>query len=275
MAIGAYSKIVSTPRKIDSIHTFIGGTREDITSAWTFVNGVRKQVFPSDEFYTEVYSQATGGAYSTTIGYGRYKIVYSGGGGSGSSVTIRKTGSVSNRSQSNGSAGQEITVYLDVEYGQTKTITGTVGTGAAGSYTYASTSSHSQTAGTPGTGYASGGTGTTKSFVVSNKFPNPGPDDTGYGAMAGGSGGGSTSFFIDGVIQEIAKGGNGGGASLVNMLDGTKSVSGGTGGSGGTNSGTGATGGAATYVAGSNSGNTSGAGSDGYVKIYKSNIYPN
>lgn len=268
---GIYSKVVSTTRQIDSIHTFIGGVKKDIDSVFVFVNGERKQVFPSSEVYTEVFASTTGGAYSTSLGYGRYKIVISGGGGSGSSVALRKTGSVSNRKQYGGSAGEEKTIMIDVPNGQTWTFSGTVGTGAAGSSTYAGSSSSSQSAGAAGIGYANGTRGSTKNFVVANNN-----QDTGYGAMAGGSGGGSTSLFVNGVSNSVARGGNGGSASLYNNYwTGTESVSGGTGGSGGISNGTGAAGGAASYGAGSNSGNTSGAGADGYIRIYKSSIYPN
>ena len=275
---GIYSKIVSTTRQIDSIHTFINGARTDIKTGWVFVNGVRKQVFPSAETYTQVYSKTTGGNYSTTLGYGRYKIVVSGGGGSGSSVAIRKTGSIQSRTQYGGSAGELKTIMIDVPYGQTWTFSGTVGTGGSGSHTYAGTSAHSQSAGAAGTGYANGTQGSTRYFMVAN-YPGVDSSDAGWGAMAGGSGGGSTSLFVNGVSNSVARGGNGGSASLYNAgpmgYVGTQSVSGGTGGSGGISNGTGAAGGAASYGAGSNSGNTSGAGTNGYIRIYKSSIFPN
>lgn len=274
---GIYSKVVSTTRQIDSIHTFINGVRTDIKTGWVFVNGVRKQVFPSTETYTQVYSKTTGGNYSTTLGYGKYKIVISGGGGSGSSVALRKTGSVQSRTQYGGSAGELKTIMIDVPYGQTWSFSGTVGTGGKGSSTYAGTSAHSQSAGAAGTGYANGTQGSTRYFMVSN-YPGSDFQDAGYGAMAGGSGGGSTSLFVNGVSNSVARGGNGGSASLVNRYSigsGTESVSGGTGGSGGISNGTGAAGGAASYGAGSSSGNTSGAGTNGYIRIYKSSIFPN
>lgn len=270
---GIYSKVVSTTRQIDSIHTFIGGVKKDIDSVFVFVNGERKQVFPSSEVYTEVFANTTGGAYSTSLGYGRYKIVISGGGGSGSSVALRKTDSVSNRTQYGGSAGEEKTIMIDVPNGQTWIFSGTVGTGGASSSTYAGTSSHSQSAGAAGTGYESGIQGTTKYFGVTDGV------NTGWGAMAGGSGGGSSSLSVNGELNTVVKGGNGGGASLYNAAPmgsvGTHIVYGGTGGSGGVSDGTGAAGGAASYGAGSSSGNTSGAGADGYIHIYKSSIYPN
>lgn len=269
--MGVFSKIVSTNRQIDTIHTFIGGTKKDITSVWTFVNGQIKQLFPSNEYYTQVFGQNTGGNYSQTLSYGKYKIVISGGGGSGSSVASRNTEYIRNRTQGNGTAGEQITTYLNVPFGQTYTVSGTVGAGAGGSSTDSRSSYHSYSAGTPGSGYNAGTAGT-----LNRRDHNP--------VMAGGSGGGSTSLFVNGSLWNNAKGGNGGGATLQYARNistnppsdwNNLSVSGGTGGNGGTNSGTGAAGGAATFGAGSSSANTSGAGGNGYVYIYKSSIYPN
>ena len=84
--MGVYSKVVSTARQIDTIHTFVEGVRKDITSGWVFIDGVRKQVFPSSEYYTEVYSKTDGGSYSESLSWGKYKIVISGAGGSGAAV---------------------------------------------------------------------------------------------------------------------------------------------------------------------------------------------
>lgn len=277
---GIYSKVVSTTRQIDSIHTFIGGVKKDIDSVFVFVNGERKQVFPSSEVYTEVFANTTGGAYSTSLGYGRYKIVISGGGGSGSSLALRHTESTSGRTQHGGGAGELKTIMIDVPYGQTWTFSGTVGTGGKGSSTYAGRDgAYTITRGAVGTGYANGTQGSTVAFSVSRIAGGAG--DGGMGAMAGGSGGGSTSLLINGELNTFVKGGNGGSASIYTSVSyggypaGTKTVSGGTGGSGGISGGTGAAGGAASYGAGSSSGNTSGAGANGYVHIYKSSIYPN
>ena len=272
---GAYSKIVSTVRQIDSIYTFIGGTRKQIDTAWTFVNGERKQVFPSTEIYTEVFAQTTPGSYSTSLGYGKYKIVISGGGGSGSMVAARKGGNIHDLSQTNGTSGQEITFYIDVPFGATKAITGKVGGGAAGSYAYAGSSAHTETAGTPGTGEHNGTSGSVVHVMTQD---NDVPSENGYLAMAGGSGGGSTSFIVDSVLSNEAKGGNGGTAKCkyeTGYVTPNISVAGGTGGNGGTTTGAGAAGGASKYISGNVSGQYSSAGSDGYVHIYQSNIYPN
>lgn len=262
-----YSKVVSTLRQIDTIHTFIGGTRTDIDSAWVFVNGERKQVFPSAEQYTQVYEKTTGGSFSETLPYGKYKIVISGGGGAGAAIARAGDDDVKIQYNQNGFAGEEITVYLDVMFGETKTVSGTVGTGAAGSYVrcYAGTGQQSASVGAAGTGYGNGTVGQT------GTVPGGEQDRGDYGAMASGSAGGSSILYIDSELQGIAKGGNGGSCQV--RWYGTKTFAGGVGGSGGTTSGTGAAGGGAITLW-KNVG-TSGAGVNGYVRVYKSSLYPN
>ena len=196
-----YSKVVSVIRQIDTAHVFIGGTRKDITSGWTFVNGVRKQVFPSAENYTKIYENNTPGAYSTILSWGRYKIVLSGAGGSGGAGSA--THSDYRNWANNGSAGQEITVYVDVPSGETKTVSGTLGQGGRSSYAYARfPSTLIATAGDGGTGYANGTKGGTKTGY--------GQEQSDRSAAAGGAGGGSSSVLVDGVLTSVANGGNGG-----------------------------------------------------------------
>ena len=88
--MGTYSKVVSVVKPIDAIRTFIGGTAKDITSAWVFINGVRKQVFQTTEKYTEIFSKTSSCSYSTSLGFGKYKIVISGAGGGGAVAVPRQ-----------------------------------------------------------------------------------------------------------------------------------------------------------------------------------------
>ena len=268
--MGAYSKVVSVLRQIDTAHTFIGGTRADITSAWTFVDGERRQVFPSSDFYTQVYAKTDPGSYSETLSYGRYKIVISGGGGSGGADAYGETNGVT-RWANPGDSGEEITVMLDVPYGETKTISGIIAQGGQPSKARGKqndTSSQYATAGAGGTGYDNGKKGGAKYFpstsgmiYVNDSF-----------GVAGGAGGGSSSISIDGGTVQVAKGGNGGNARIkyTNYFD--YPVSGGAGGSGGTTTGTGAAGGAKGHKWDGTA--TSGAGTDGYIKVYQSSIFP-
>lgn len=260
-----YSKVVSTLRQIDTIHTFIGGTRTDIDSAWVFVNGERKQVFPSAEQYTQVYEKTTGGAFSETLPYGKYKIVISGGGGAGAAVGRATSDNPKIQYNQDGFAGEEITVYLDVLYDETKTVSGTIGTGAAGSYVKPNDYNPTSSVGAVGTGYANGTAGQHQAERYSHN------QSYATWAIASGSAGGSSSLYIDGNLNSIAKGGNGGSCQL--RYGSNKTCNGGVGGSGGTTSGTGAAGGG--HIQLWNNAGTSGAGSTGYIHIYKSSIFPN
>ncbi len=211
-----------------------------------------------------VFNSSTPGNYSTTLlADGNYSVVYSGGGGSGSSVACRTDSAftVKDRSQSSGTNAQKLTATINVPVGQQYTVTGVIGGGAAGSSTCSRSSYDSRSAGTPGSGYQSGTAGTTAKY---NHNP----------VLAAGSGGGSTSLVVNNSLIGTAAGGNGGSASIKYNQTGTSttvswktlSVTGGTGGSGGA-SGNGSAGGAASYGAGSGSSNTSGAGTNGYVTI--------
>ena len=257
----------TTIKNVSAINTFVNGQRREITSAWTFVNGQIKQLWPNTETWTLIAYWASGESYSVQLGFGRYLIQMSGGGGSGSSIA-RRSGQVQNRSQQNGFSGEYKDFIVTVPHNNTYTISGLVGTGATGSHTYARSSYSEKWAGNPGSGYQYGSAGTVT-----------GTGDTLQ--LAAGSGGGSTSFYVNGSLWAYARGGNGGSCSIQYYVDrlshgGTwKSLSatGGAGGSGGITNGTGAAGGAATYGEGTNSSNTSGAGGNGWVRIYKSSLY--
>lgn len=258
MAIGAYSKVVSTTRQIDSIHTFIGGTRKDITSAWTFVNGVRKQVFPSAEIFTEVYAKTTSGSYSQTLSWGRYKIVISGAGGGGAACGWNSAHGT--RYGENGHAGEQKTIYITVANGETLNVSGIVGAGGEGGYARTEHENINR-GGYGGTGYQNGANGSNQQIIVYTNIA---------GSASGGGGGGSTSLSYNGGVQAIANGGNGGNARHSNY--GIWGY-GGAGGNGGTTSGTGAAGGQG-YGSFSNNQLIGGTGSAGYVHIYKSSSNP-
>lgn len=215
------------------------------------------------ETWTLVQEIAVAGAYNTTIGWGKYKIVISGGGGAGgASASDHAT---SRNWANNGSAGEELTIMVTVPNGENKTISGIIASGAQPSYAYADKPNRpSATRGTAGTGYANGGLGGQATYY-DDREPALTSDTS---AAAGGSGGGSTSLEIDGVLNSVARGGNGGAC----RADQVAAQSGGVGGSGGVGSGTGAAGGTGRYTR--TGGGYSGAGENGYVRVYKSNLYP-
>lgn len=223
------------------------------------------------ETWTLVYEKTTAGAYSENFGWGKYKVVMSGGGGSGAAM-IRDSSETEMGFVycQNGYAGAEKTVLLDVLSNETKTFSGIVGSGGGGStvkLTRTGVSNGSATYGAVGTGYANGATANRKYEYSASQQP------FNAGAWVGGSGGGSTSLLVDNVLSATAAGGNGGGARV--NYNSYKTSEGGAGGSGGTTSGTGASGGANVSVkVSSTTTKTSGNGDTGYIKIYKSNLKP-
>lgn len=215
------------------------------------------------EVWTLVYSKTTAGSFSYSASWGKYKIELSGGGGSGGATARAHVGY--SHSETAGSNGELITKYSNVGTSGTVTFSGTVGSGASGSFAQSRQSNQSFTpspsAGAAGTGYANGTTGTTGYIKIPTTYDS--------WSCASGSGGGSSSVLAGSTLLGVAKGGNGGNAVASTISQ----KYGGVGGSGGVSSGSGASGG--TAVAGyDNSNVTSGAGSDGYVKIYKSNLKP-
>ncbi len=252
--MGTYIKVVSSVKPINKISVLVNGVIKNIKSGWVFVNGQRKQVFPTTEAWTEIYNKGTPGSYSQTLGFGKYRIVMSGGGGAGGVAVNHDFGG--DKSATNGSAGELQSFYFDVADGTTTTVSGVVGAGASFSDITTVGTDVRTTVGTPGTGYASGTSGESKSSYQAGPY-----------ASVSGSGGGSTNANVGGT-NHIAKGGNGGAAS-EERHSGTRQP--GIGGSGGTSSGTGASGGVRrtgmTHARG-------GSGSKGDVRIYKSNFYP-
>lgn len=215
------------------------------------------------EEWTEVSTHTTAGAYSDSLAWGKYKIILSGAGGGGAAAGW--TDSSGTRYAENGYKGEEKTIYVNVDYGNTLAISGTIGAGGGGAAARIEHTNYNY-AGSGGTGYQNGSSGTTQKEV------SPGFQ----ASTSGGGGGGSTNIEWDSDIQSVAKGGNGGnarylhqkGAAIINIWG-----YGGTGGSGGTTTGTGAAGGTGSATYGSSQ-QYGGKGTDGYVKIYVSNLKP-
>lgn len=255
--MGTYIKVVSSVKPINKISVLVNGVIKNIKSGWVFVNGQRKQVFPTTEAWTEIYNKGTPGSYSQTLGFGKYRIVMSGGGGAGG--VAMNTDRLFDAKVWDGSAGELQDFYFNVADGETINVSGVVGAGAGQSSIRGRALEVITTIGTPGTGYASGTNGAAVGIYTGGDH---------YGSVSG-SGGGSTNANVGGT-NHIAKGGNGGSASDGHN-SGTRQP--GTGGSGGVSSGTGAAGGMGRRSSIPGSVNSD-AGSNGYIRIYKSNFYP-
>lgn len=222
-------------------------------------------ILPPEEW--ELVAEFTNpGSYSQSFDWGKYKVVLSGAGGSGAAAAQAHSRNI--RYANNGSAGEQNETIVNVYRNQTSLFGFVIASGAQGSYAkgikrYQPYSSDAAaTSGTVGTGYENGLIGDTKTRV------NFSGSDTGGYAVAGGSGGGSSSLSVNGVVTKIAKGGNGGSGSVAYA----GVANGGIGGSGGTSNGNGASGGnAATILDGEVWSN---AGANGYARIYKSNLKP-
>lgn len=224
-----------------------------------------------EEEWTLVYENTTPGAYSQNFGWGKYKVVMSGGGGSGAAL-IRYSSAVNMEGNDcyNGAAAAQETAFVNVLSGENKTFSGIIGAGGGGSYVLLDGAATNASYGAVGTGYQNGSTANTIYRYVDSEG---GVIRNNTGAWVGGSGGGSTGLEIDGVLVATAAGGNGGNVGV--NYGGYKMSYGGTGGSGGTTSGTGSAGGANVNVRSQYStSRTSGAGDNGYVRIYKSNLKP-
>lgn len=249
--MGIYTKVVSVLRPIEKINVLVEGSIKNVKSAHIFVEGQIRKVFPITETYTLI-KEIPAGEYSETLPWGKYKILISGGGGSGG------VGAATHDDWRNwfnaGSAGEEIEMIIKVKRNQTKIISGIVGTG--GKECFASVAPD-WISGDAGVGYENGQKGLGYTYWGGDRS-----------AAVGGSGGGSSSLLLDGELT-IAKGGNGGDANADEI--GPISY-GGNGGSGGVDNGTGASGGAGGF--GYKGASWGKAGSDGYVKIYQSDVYP-
>lgn len=223
-----------------------------------------------EEEWTLVYEKDTTGSYSESCSWGKYKIVISGGGGSG--AIFARYSTAQNMEWGwiqNGFAAEEKTVYIDVPYASTKTISGIIGGGASGSHAETNGYQSHANYGAIGTGYANGAQANTK-YEYTDVVPGTGTRN--FGAWVGGSGGGSSSLEVDGILNTISAGGNGGEVTI--NYNGNKTSTGGIGGSGGTKTGNGAAGGNCVNETGYGVNITSGAGANGYVRVYKSNLKP-
>lgn len=230
-----------------------------------------------EETWMLVFEKDTSGAYSQSLGWGKYKVVFSGGGGSGGVIAYSRTEIISSSFAHNGSNAEEKTIYFSVSVDDTKTLSGIIGSGAAGSGARGRRNvfspSPQASSGAAGVGYQNGSKGGAKTTYY--EYPGTPHTYSEFGA-AGGSGGGSTSVSIDNSTPETARGGNGGSARLdltAYNAGQIGTVNGGVGGNGGVASGSGASGGEGAQKY--DGATTSSAGADGYVRIYKSNIKPN
>ena len=218
------------------------------------------------EEWTEVSTHTTAGAYSDSLTWGKYKIILSGAGGGGAAAGWSEASGT--RYAANGYKGEEKTIYVNVDYGNTLAISGIIGAGGGGAAARIRHTNYNY-AGSGGTGYQNGSSGTITQKSSEDDF-------TFCATTSGGGGGGSTSIEWNSNVQSVANGGNGGTARYY-ASKGFNQINiwgyGGTGGSGGTTAGTGASGGiGVAHYADVQSIGT--AGSDGYVKIYISNLKP-
>lgn len=221
-----------------------------------FLTEAHNPDLPPEE-WTLFYEKTTAGSDSTTLPWGKYKIVISGAGGGGAAAGWNESSGT--RYANNGYKGEEKTIYVNVDYGNTLAISGIIGAGGGGAAARIEHTNYNY-AGAGGTGYQNGSSGTIQTY-----------SQLGVAATtAGGGGGGSTSIEWDSNIQSVANGGNGGNARYSK---GNIWGFGGTGGSGGTTAGTGAAGGTGSATYGSSQ-QYGGKGTDGYVKIYVSNLKP-
>lgn len=230
------------------------------------------------ETWSLFYEKTSSGNYSKSLDWGKYKIIISGAGGSGA-IFLRHPSAVNMElyNITNGYAGEEKTIFVNVLAGETKTAHGTVGSGALGPSVQFQTESYgaghvyyevTTTAGAVGVGWGNG-------WQPFYKYQNPGmiPDTHNIGGWIGGSGGGGTNVRIDDALSTEAYGGDGGDVTI--NFGGFKESLGGTGGGGGTITGTGASGGVLlSETAFVDIIKTAGDGSDGYIRIYKSNLKP-
>ena len=257
--MGVYSKVVSTARQIDTIHTFVEGVRKDITSGWVFIDGVRKQVFPTTEAWELVFEQLTPGTYTFNVGFGKYRIEMSAGGGGGATALAYQVRT--HCGGASGGTGAYGTVSLEYDENTTDTITIIVGSHGNGATKIEGTA-------------ASTGGGATKLSDTTHgtEFVVLGGGTRGYAHATSngdtayvGSGGTFTTTLTD---HDLHNGRNGASATTDS---GHNHVQGNT-----TNpdpySSYGQGGGYKYYPFD----NTQAAnnGTDGFVRIYKSNIYP-
>lgn len=263
--MGVYSKIISTSKQIDGIYAFVEGTRKEITSGWTFVNGERKQVFPSTETWELVFEQLTSGTYTFNVGFGKYRIEMSAGGGGGATAlgftgSEPPSGGASASAGANGGSGAYGTVSLEYDENTTDTITIVVGSHGNGATRI------------NGTASSTGGGDTKLSDTMhGTEFVVLGGGQAGHARAYSthdeswaGNGGGFTTTLTDHDLHNGAKGvaRENGNYTLGNVVNPSPYDIGGFGGG-------------FSYRSSYSAQQSASNGGDGFVRIYKSNIYPN
>ena len=158
------------------------------------------------EEWTEVSTHTTAGAYSDSLTWGKYKIILSGAGGGGAAAGWNEASGT--RYAENGYKGEEKTIYVNVDYGNTLAISGIIGAGGGGAAARVEHTNYNY-AGTGGTGYQNGSSGTIQKDAPSPDF---------QASTSGGGGGGSTNIEWNSNVQSVAKGGNGGNARYSGKL---------------------------------------------------------
>ena len=259
--MGLYTKVNGTTQEITQLSVNVDGVAKNVHTVYTQIDGVRTRLFPSTEVWTLVYEGTNPGSYTYNANWGSYQIVLSGGGGAGAAVARYNGGTID--FNYSGSAGEEKTVLVNVYENENKVFSGIIGNGGNSAYAIATSNNLNATAGTGGAGYQNGSVGGSYTHnTLAARF-----------GMASGGGGGSSSIVVDSTLRDIAAGGNGGSCQVdPSHHEQTHIRYGGVGGNGGTGSGRGAAGGIAKSIL--NGAIYSGAGSNGYVRIYKSNILP-
>lgn len=172
--MGIISKVVSTVRKIDSIHTMVGDSLKKIDEIYVFIEGERKLVFPDEKL---IFEKTTAGEYEFEVPekYNFIMIEYAGGAG-GSTSGAQGLISVGG----NGSVKKISKISCSI-------VTGIVaGQGAEGKFDRIPASG--------GIGYQNGDNGTVDSTGAPLYY-------------TGAGGGGSTSVVINDIVYEASGGG--------------------------------------------------------------------
>ena len=264
--MGLYTKVGSTTQEITQLSVNVDGVAKNVHTVYTQIDGVRTRLFPSTEVWTLVYEGTNPGSYTYNADWGSYQIVLSGGGGSGAGIARHGDDDIRVRIYDGGARAEELTTSIKIYQNDSKVFSGTLGSGASGAYVRSDGGANTSSAGAAGSGEGNGSVG--QSAAGNNATLRPS-----YYAISSGSGGGSSSLYVDNVLTTISKGGNGGTCQVRIDPAGTiLTKNGGAGGSGGTGGGSGAAGGAGISIW--KSAAYTGAGANGYVRIYKSNILP-
>lgn len=259
--MGIYTKVVSTAKPVNQIRTFIGGVAKDITAAFVFVNGVRKQVFPNTEEWTLVYEKTTSGSDTFAVDYGKYKIeVSAGGGGAGTALQVSgypaRAGNSAGASGGTGAYGSAILSYFEAD-----TLSFTVGARGSGA-----TKEYGTASSTAGGSTSLSDTTHGSNFIVlgggGRGYAHA--TDNGDDASVGSAGTVTTTL----VTHDLHNGKKGASASTAT---GSHSAGNTTNPSPYSSYGRG---GGWSYRTGTNYSQSASNGTAGFIRIYKSNFYP-